>query len=160
MSADLTTLILLEAGHTDALDAFVSSCLFDGCVWTSPRESDGIPNIERVLERTSDRLRLCGRIYNIDQTLHPFWLELSRDVSGPSATWILYFDVVESSARRACNALTSCDKAADIEWRVVLAGAASIHEEALVVVTGSTRALVRDRPQPGAPTKSRGRGRD
>lgn len=38
--------------RTDALDLFVGQCLTSGDVWTHPRTSDGIPNIDQRLGDT------------------------------------------------------------------------------------------------------------
>lgn len=141
---DLAASFPVEGGRTDALDAFVSACLCDAGVWATPRESDGIPTVDRVLERGPARLRVCARIYTIDQTLHPFWLEVERDPSGERATWILYLDVVERSERQAQRALATCDRPEDLAWRVILAGEAAPLGGSLRPVPGSTRALVRD----------------
>jgi hypothetical protein len=140
---DLTSLLSLDS-DLEALDAFVSGCLCDGGIWTSPRNSDGIQGVERVLERAADCLRLCGRIYSIDQVLHPFWLELWRDAVEPSVTWMLCFDLAEGAGRRAQNAFTASERSEDIEWRVVLGGEAAIDNGALTLVAGATRTLARD----------------
>ena len=155
---DLAELLSLEPGRTDALDWFVGSCLCDGGLWNSPRTSDGIQGIERVFERAPDGLRVCGRIYEIAQTLHTFWLELKRDASGDRVAWLLYFDVAETSARRARNALEDHDRPEDIEWRAKLAGEATVQDGVLTIVPGSTRVLVRDMPEP-EPSKEERRRR-
>jgi len=133
----LLTLLPPEPAH--ALDRFVSCCLTDGGVWDDLRTSDGVVSA-RVVERSAERVQMCGRIYEIDdQSLHGFWLELDR--SGDGVTWRLHFDVVASSLRRARNAIDSCDRAEDTEWRVSLTGHAEIRDGALVVISGSTRSL-------------------
>jgi hypothetical protein len=145
--ADLEALLPIEPGRTDALDWFIGSCLSDGGLWDSPRTSDGII-VERVLERTSNVLRVCGRIWNIEQTLHTFWLEIARDGEQDRFGWFLYFDVAESSARRARNAIDNHAVPDDIEWHARLAGEATVQGDALAIVPGSTRVLVRDMPEP------------
>jgi hypothetical protein len=131
----------------DALDWFIGSCLCDGCVWDSPRTSDGISGIERVLERGPDTLRVSGRIWEIDQTLHEFWVELQPDGESDRFAWFLFFDVAEDSARRARTALSSHDRAEDISWSATLAGEATVQDGALTIVPGSTRVLLRDMPE-------------
>jgi hypothetical protein len=143
VSVDLTTLVPLDGGHLDALEGFVSGCLVDGDVWGAPRESDGIRD-NRVLERSPDRLRVCGRIYTIDQALHIYWLEVTRDAPSSGATWVLCFDAKVRSEREARNTWISAARAEDLEWRVVLAGEASIHGSTLAPIAGSTRVLMRD----------------
>jgi hypothetical protein len=86
---DLLALFSVEPAHTQALDWFIGSCLCEAEIWASPRTSDGINGIERVLERGPDALRVTGRIWEINQGLHEFWLELQRDgaenrLPGPS----------------------------------------------------------------------------
>ena len=155
MTADLATLLALEPGRSDALDWFVGNCLSDAGIWDSPRTSDGIQAIERVLERGPNVLRVCGRIWDIDQTLHTFWLEIARDDEGERFGWFLYFDVAESSARRARNALDNYSRADDIAWHAKLTGEATIQGDTLVIVPGSTRVLVRDMPEPSAQRPTR-----
>ena len=139
MLPDLTALIPADGGRSDALEAFVSGCLVDGGVWEAPRESDGIVQ-NRILERTPDRLRLCGRIYSIDQALHTYWLDVTRDAAGPGAVWILYFDAIAYTERQERNAWVAADRAEQLEWRVVLAGTASFGDGGVVPRVGSARA--------------------
>lgn len=148
MAVDLLALISVEPGRTNALDWFIGSCLCEGSIWLSPRTSDGINAIECVLERTPDTLRVAGRIWEIDQSLHTFWLELECKDGADRFSWVLYFDVIESSARRARNALSNHEDAEEIEWRVKLVGEATVQEDKLMLVPDSTRAEVRDVPQP------------
>ena len=82
--------------------------LHEAGVWDSPRVSDGIIYTRMV------KAGVCGRLYEIDQTLHAFWLERE----GP--TWRLYYDVIASSPRRARNAIDEHDDPTEIEWRFVL----------------------------------------
>ena len=142
--ADLEALLSLAPGQTDALDTFVSCCLSDAGLWDSPRTSDGVPGIERFLERSPQRLRVCGRIWSIDQVLHTFWLELLREAVEGQLTWSLYFDVAESSPRRARSAVQSHDRPEDIHWVATLAGEAAIRDGMLLPIPGSTRSIVRD----------------
>lgn len=148
MAVDLLALISVEPGRTDALDWFIGSCLCEGGIWESPRTSDGIHAIERVLERTPDILRVAGRIWEIDQSLHTFWLQLKRNDGAVRFGWVLYFDVIESSERRARNALSNHEDAEEIEWRVKLVGEATVQDDKLTLVPGSTRPDVRDFAMP------------
>jgi hypothetical protein len=140
---DLQALFSLAPGRADALDSFIGSCLYDGGIWESTRTSDGIHST-RVLEHASDELRVCGRIWEIDQSLHTFWLELKRDGSGDRFAWSLYFDVIETSARRARNAHESHDNAEDLEWRAKVVGEAAVQDDKLMIIPGSTRVEVRE----------------
>src|SRR5262249_36011168 len=96
MEVDLRGLFSLEGASIDALDLFVSHRLFEADVWESPRTSDGIPHL-RIVESAPERMRLCGRIYTIDQVLHSFWLDLEREPDGSAVSWALFFDVVADS---------------------------------------------------------------
>jgi len=131
MNIDLRSLFSLEPGQTDALDAFIGHRLFEAKVWASPRTSDGITHL-RVVECEPERLRVCGRIFEIDQTLHSFWLDLEREHSGSGVTWALYFDVA-GSPRTQQNAIDTYDDAREIDWRVALAGRGEFRNGALVV---------------------------
>src|SRR5262249_21275634 len=96
--------------------------LAESGVWDSPRISDGIEHL-RVARAAPDRLRVCGRIFEIDdQSLHSFWLDLERDPSRTGASWTLCFDVIASSPRRIHNAVDTFCRAEDIEWRIRLEG--------------------------------------
>ena len=145
MTVDLQSLLSHEPGRTDALDWFIGSCLYDGGIWESPRTSDGVHSI-RVLEHAADELRVCGRIWEIAQSLQTFWLELKRDGAGDRFAWLLYFDVIETSACRARNAHVSHDNPEDVEWRAKLVGEASVQDNKLTIVRGSTRVEVRGIP--------------
>ncbi len=69
---------LSELLPEDALDAFLSLRLFEGGAWSSPRVSDGVDSF-RVVRESPTELHLAGRIWDIDQVLHSFWLVLRRD---------------------------------------------------------------------------------
>ncbi len=148
MAVDLVALISVELGRTDALDWFIGSCLCEGGIWDNPRTSDGINAIERLLERGPDALRVAGRIWETDQSLHAFWLELKREDGSDRFGWVLYFDVIETSARRARNALSNHENAEAIEWRAKLVGEATVADDKLTIVPGSTRVEVQDVPEP------------
>jgi hypothetical protein len=148
---DLETLLPLEPGRTDSLDWFIASCLTAGGLWDSPRTSDGIDNNDRVLERGPNVLRVYGRIWDIAQTLHTFWLETARDDERDRFGWFLYFDVAASSARRARNALDNYSNPDDIDWHARLAGEATVRGDALAIVPGATRVLVRESSGPRSP---------
>jgi hypothetical protein len=112
-----------------------------------------------VLERTPDRLRVLGHIYDIDQALHAFWLEILREGEDDRFAWFLGFDVAETSARRARRTLDTYDRAEEIPWRARLVGEATVND-ALTVIPGSTRVLVQDLPSPDPPRGLRRRRRD
>jgi hypothetical protein len=145
VAPDLDALSSLIAEPSDTLDGFVSACLADAGVWKSPRTSDGVQGIERVLEHSPERLRICGRIWSIDQELHTFWLELQRRADS-EITWRLCFDVVGSSPRRARNAVHDHDRPDEIEWSTMLAGTATTQDGTLRPVAGSTQSIARDLP--------------
>lgn len=156
---DLAALVSVDPVRAQALDWFIGSCLSEGGIWESPRTSDGLHAIVRVLERGPDALRVCGRVYQIDQTIHAFWLELHRDGVEDRFSWFLCFDIAEPSARRTKNALDNHDRFEEIEWRVKLAGEAVVDDGSLTILPGSTRVLVRDMPTPELPMKLRRRTR-
>jgi hypothetical protein len=108
------------SGHVERL---VAGALFDAGVWTSPRESDGIQSL-RVIERSPGRLRVCGKIWDIGQTLHPFWLDIEdREASG-STEWTLHFDIDENSTgrRRARHAPDVIREPGEVSWVHTLTG--------------------------------------
>lgn len=124
--ASAEALLALEpAGDlSDTLERFVARALFDGGVWSSPRTSDGVTSY-RVVERTPMRLRVCGRIWEIDQTLRSFWLDLARAHALPErVTWTLYFDVDVASVgeRRARDAVDVVQDPGDVPWVTTLEG--------------------------------------
>ncbi len=136
-SSHLPQLFSLDPLHTEALDLFVSTCLASGGVWNRPRKSDGISSIDRVFECGPEGIGVCARIYEVDdQSLHTFWLEIHRDVDG--IRWSLSFDVIETSPRRAYNAVHNHDRAEDIEWQARLTGDAIVVDGVLLIVEEST----------------------
>ncbi len=161
-TADIPELFSRDPWRTDALDEFVGACLTSGGIWSHPRTSDGIPSIVRVLERGSESLGVCARIYEIDdQSLHTFWLELKRDAVNSRIAWFLYFDLIAPSRRREETAINSHDQPEDIEWRAKLSGEATTQDGVLTPVPGSTRVVVQDMPAIESPERDRRRrGRD
>jgi hypothetical protein len=122
---DVGSLFSLESGELDALESFISERLFDANVWESPRTSDGIEQL-RIVEREPERLRVCGRIFAIDQTLHCFWLDIERSDGG--VTWALYFEAITESPRRERNAIATIVRHQDIVWQVALSGHAQVRD--------------------------------
>lgn len=131
VALDLQTLIPLDPPH-GAIEAFVSTAMFEGAVWPSPRTSDGI-SVVRALERTSEQLRLRGFIFEADQTDHYFWLELHT--RGDRVRWSLFYDVIATSPRRARNAFDMAGRPEDIAWQVRLTGEAEARDGALAVTS-------------------------
>jgi hypothetical protein len=129
---DLRTLFELEPGpQGHRLETFISDRLFEAGAWGANNCPDGVVHI-RVLESEPDRLRLCGRLFEINGQLHPFWLELEQPASGTAVTWSLYVDVVATTPRRARDAIDLFDRASAIEWIVALSGKAEVRDGALV----------------------------
>lgn len=119
---------LSELLPEDALDAFVSLRLFEGVAWSSPRVSDGIDSF-RVVRESATELHLAGRIWDIDQVLHSFWLVLRRDeAESVDVAWTLYFDpdIGGTTSRRARNAIHAIDAPEQIEWRGTFEGRATL----------------------------------
>lgn len=136
MDVDLRSVFSVEPGETDELDAFISRRLFEAGVWSSPRTSDGLEHL-RVLEWERERVSLCGRIYEIDQTLRSFWLDVERAPSGLGVTWRLAFDMVCDSPRRERNALDTRQHADELDWRVVLSGEADVGNRSAAALAAS-----------------------
>jgi hypothetical protein len=114
----------LESDARGWLEQFVSRALADAGVWSSPRVSDGVMSY-RMVDRASTRMRMNGRIWDIDQKLHPFWLDVERGgAPGAPATWTLYFDIdtASLSPRRARKVLDTIQDPTDIAWVVKLTG--------------------------------------
>src|SRR5262249_3608575 len=120
--------------------------LFEADVWESPRTSDGIPHL-RIVESAPERMRLCGRIYTIDQVLHSFWLDLEREPDGSAVSWALFFDVVADSPRRERDAIDVHDQASDIDWRVTLTGQGELRDGTLVVIRARNDSMGKDAPK-------------
>jgi hypothetical protein len=113
-----------ESDVREWLEQFVSRALADAGVWSSPRVSDGVMSY-RMVDRTPTRVRICGRIWDIDQKLRPFWLDMERGhAPGAPTTWTLYFDidVASLSPRRARNILDTTQDPTDIAWVVKMTG--------------------------------------
>jgi hypothetical protein len=128
---DLRSVFSLELGHTDVLDSFISNRLFEAGVWESPPTSDGIVSL-RVVTCEANCLSVCGRIFEIDQTLHSFWLDLTCEGSANGVSWAVYFDPIAGSQRCERNAIDTYDRAEDLIWRVALSGLADVRDGALV----------------------------
>jgi hypothetical protein len=115
-----------ESDVAATLAAFVSQRLFEAGVWSSPRVSDGVSSY-RVMERGRGALRLCGRIWDIDQSQHSFWLDLEWEPGDKQgANWKLFFGVDETamSPRRARLAIDCIEAPNQVTWRVALTGRA------------------------------------
>lgn len=114
-------------GETDLrepLESFISHRLHEAGVWSSPRASDGISSY-RVVERGPGRVRLCGRIWEIDQTQHSFCLDVEwQEEAQSGAIWRLFFDIDDTamSPRRARLAIDAIDDPTQVQWRVALTG--------------------------------------
>ena len=122
----------------DALEAFISQRLYDEGIWPSARTSDGVASF-RVVEQSAGRLGVCGRIWDIGQTVHSFWLVIERDPLEPTrVTWTLYFepDVTMLSPRQARDAIDAINEPADVPWQHTLKGHAAIAGGALVASAG------------------------
>jgi len=74
-----------EDAAADKLETFIAEALYQAEIWDSPRTSDGI-TFWRVVERDPARVRLSGRIDEISQVVHTFWLDL-EPIDGGEDTW-------------------------------------------------------------------------
>jgi hypothetical protein len=103
----------------EALERFIATALYDAGAWSAV--SDGVTSV-RVRERTTARVRVCGRIWSIeDQVLHTFWLVVE---CGDEITWTLYFeaDVGAMGDRRARNILDLIQDPREARWVHTLTG--------------------------------------
>jgi hypothetical protein len=111
----------------ETLESFVAHCLADAGVWSSPRESDGVSSY-RVVERGHTRLRACGKIWEIDQTQHVFWVDVEWDRGTSQVVWTLFFDVDDRALtpRRARHAADVVMDPGEVGWRTTLSGRAAL----------------------------------
>jgi hypothetical protein len=115
------------------LEGFLGQCLHRTGVWRSPRVSDGIVAC-RVVVADARRLRACGRLWEIDQTQHAFWLDLEDDPLEPDCMrWTLHYDIVRSSRRShatvgSIDAIEQVDRPEQIEWRITSSGVAHVED--------------------------------
>jgi hypothetical protein len=108
--------------YAGALEKVVAQCLHHGGVWSSPRQSDGVPWF-RIVARDDAHLRVCGRIFTIGQVEHTFWLDVTRDpgkTSGASLTLHFNADTSALSPRAARSVLESIDAPSDVRWSVTV----------------------------------------
>jgi hypothetical protein len=113
-----------EGDLRELLESFISHRLYEAGVWSSPRTSDGVSSY-RVVERGPGGMRLCGRIWEIDQTQHSFCVDVEwQEGARPGATWRLFFDIDDTamSPRRAHLAIDAIDDPTQVQWRVALTG--------------------------------------
>src|SRR5215813_12903929 len=129
--------ILLPEEDADAykLEVFIADALYRADIWDSYRASDGI-TFWRVVERDPTRVRLSGRIYEISQVVHTFWLDLERAKGRPErVNWTIYFDIIPGSwsPRRISMAAEVIDVPEQAEWQFVIKGSAVVQAATLVV---------------------------
>jgi hypothetical protein len=74
----------------------------------------------REVERTVALVRFCGQVWDIDQTLHTFRLDVER--VDQELQWRLHFDPIIDSRRRTRNAAYALTGPEVVEWRVTLSG--------------------------------------
>jgi hypothetical protein len=111
---------------SETLESFISDRLSEARVWSSPRVSDGVSSY-RVVARGPRGMRLCGRIWEIDQTQHSFLVDVEwEDGDQPRAVWKLFFDIDDTamSPRRARLAIDAIEDPSQVPWRVALTGRA------------------------------------
>jgi hypothetical protein len=134
MSAlDLRRLVPVETGASQFLETFIGERLFAVGVWESPRTCDGIEHL-RVIEHQAVAVRVCGRLYAIDQTVHSFWLELLGGSSDQTVEWVLWFGLIASSPRQERNAIDLAHRAEDLEWRVAVSATCAARNGVLIAV--------------------------
>jgi len=131
----LFLLIPEENAAADKLENFIADALYRADIWNSPRTSDGITFL-RVVERDPTRVRFSGRIYEIAQVVHSFWLDIERDKGRPEqVNWTLYFDIIPGSwsPRRISTIAEAIEVPEQVEWEVALKGVAMVKAATLVV---------------------------
>jgi hypothetical protein len=131
----LFILIPEEEAAAYKLEFFIADTLYQADIWDSYRASDGV-EFWRVVERDPTRVRLSGRIDEISQVVHTFWLDLERDEGRPErVNWTLYFDIIPGSwsPRRISMAAEVIDVPEQAEWQFVLKGSAVVQAGTLVV---------------------------
>lgn len=121
MTFELFHILSGESPNVAVLERFIGERLAEAGIWDSTRTSDGIEQV-RLIRHDPRRVSLVGRLWEIDQTLRSFWLEVER-TDGDGIAWTLYFDVL-GTARQVRNALLVHDATDEIEWRVTLTGMA------------------------------------
>jgi hypothetical protein len=124
-----------EDAAADKLEKFIADALYRADIWDDPRTSDGI-TFWRVVERDPTRVRLSGRIYEISQVVHTFWLDLERDKERPEqVNWTLYFDIIPGSwsPRRISMAAEVIDVPEQVGWQFAIKGSAVVQAATLVV---------------------------
>lgn len=114
-----------DNAYAKALERVVAHCLHHGGIWSSPRQSDGVPWF-RIVARDDAGVHVCGRIFTIGQVEHTFWLDVTRDAatgtsaSGASLTLHFQADTSALSPRAARSVLESIDAPADVHWKVTI----------------------------------------
>lgn len=97
------------------LDDFVAARLAAAGVWESPRISDGMVYL-RVLHAAPSSVLVCGRIYEIDQSLHAFIFEAKLE--GALMHWRIGYD--RNAPKRM--PIEVCEHFELSEWKFVLEG--------------------------------------
>lgn len=114
-----------DNAYAKALEQVVARCLHHGGIWSSTRQSDGVPWF-RIVARDDTHVRVCGRIFTIGQVEHMFWLDVTRVAANGAATestlLTLHFqaDTSALSPRAARSVLESIDAPSDVRWNVTV----------------------------------------
>ena len=98
-----------------ALEDFVAARLAAGGVWESPRVSDGMVYL-RVIHAAPSSVLVCGRIYEIDQSLRAFIFEAKLE--GAHVRWRIGYD--RNAPKRM--PIEVCEHFEPSEWKFVLEG--------------------------------------
>jgi hypothetical protein len=139
MTIETDPLFILISEEEDAaaykLEDFITDALYRADIWDSYRASDGV-EFWRVVKRDPTRVRLSGRIDELSQVGHTFWLDLERDKGrSEQVNWTLYFDIIRGfwSPRRISMAAEVLDVPEQAEWQFALKGSAVVQAATLVV---------------------------
>ena len=81
------------------------------------RWCDGLDSY-RVVERSPSRVRICGRVWHIEQVLHTFWLDVESD-----DRWTLHCMISSPmNTRQARYAADTMQDPSEVSWRLRLGG--------------------------------------
>lgn len=133
----LDALALLDGG-SDALEAFLGTCLTAHGLWDSPRVSDGIADT-KVLEAGSANLVVVGRVWLVaDQQQETFCLALEVEPgAGQRARWTIRYRLVgfgRGRARDLRDAWQLLQRPDDASWAHTVSGHATVRAGRLAPV--------------------------
>ena len=121
LSTWLIPLDSADSAAKAAVESFIATVLAARGHWQTVRESDGIKRI-RIVSDGPALCRIVGEIWTIDQTVHVFWLDLSRVPEDPgSIRWKLLYDL-RAPERRSRQAIDLLSSPEGDDWAATLKG--------------------------------------